>query len=116
MSDEDSPPKRSGLLVVSYLGFLGVLSLLAARRRDREVLWHAWNGVLLFGAVAAAGLAATLIGIAVPSLSFLYVVAMLIAALLYLLMTVLAIVLALEGRRLIIPGISRHATRLAGEA
>ena len=115
MSAEGSPPKRSGLLVLSYVLFLGFLPLLAAKR-DPEVRWHAFNGFLLFGAFAAAGLSATLIGIAVPALSFLYVVAMLIASLLYLLIAVLAIVLALKGQRLMIPGISTHATRLAREA
>jgi uncharacterized membrane protein len=116
MSGEGSPlPRRSGLLVLSYVGFLGLFSLLAAKR-DPEVRWHAFNGLLLFGALAAVGLSATLIGIAVPALSCLYAVAMLIASLLYLLIAVLAIVKALNGQRLMIPGISTHAARLAGEA
>ena len=116
MSGEGSPlPKRSGLLVLSYVGFLGFLSLLAARRNP-EVRWHAFNGLLLFGALAAVGVSATLIGIAVPALSCLYAVAMLIASLLYVFIVVLAIVKALNGERLMIPGISTHAARLAGEA
>lgn len=116
MSAEGSSPTRLGLLVLSYLGFLGFIPLYAAKRRDPEVRWHALNGLLLFAAVAAVGLSATLIGIAVPQLSCLYVVAMLIASLLYVLIAILAIVLALEGQRLLIPGISTYATRLAGEA
>ena len=116
MSAEGPPlTKRSGLLVLSYVGFLGLLSLLAAKR-DPEVRWHALNGLLLFAALAAVGLSATLIGIAVPALSCLYAVAMLIASVLYLLIAVLAIVKALNGQRLMIPGISAHATRLAGKA
>jgi len=115
MSEEGSPPKRSGLLVLSYFALLGFLPLLAAKRNP-EVRWHAFNGLLLFGMFAAVGLSATLIGIAVPALSFLYVVAMLIASLLYFLIAVLAIVLALKGQRLMIPGISTHASRLAGNA
>jgi uncharacterized membrane protein len=115
MSAEGPPPTRSGLLVLSYIGFLGFIPLYA-KRRDPEVRWHAFNGLLLFAAVVAVGLSATLIGIAVPALSCLYVVAMLIASLLYLLIAILAIVKALDGQRLVIPGISTHATRLAGEA
>ena len=116
MSEEGPPPaKLSGLLVLSYIGFFGLLSLLAAKRNP-DVRWHALNGLLLFAALAAVGLSATLIGIAVPALSCLYVVAMLIASVLYLLIAVLAIVKALNGERLMIPGISVHATRLAGEA
>jgi uncharacterized membrane protein len=116
MSAEGSPPMRSGLLVLSYIGFLGFLPLLLTRRRDPEVRWHAFNGLLLFAALAAVGVSATLIGIAVPALSCLYAVAMLIASVLYLLIAILAIVKALEGQRLVIPGISTHATRLAGRA
>ncbi len=115
MSAEGSPPTRSGLLVLAYIGFLGLIPLYAAKR-DPEVRWHALNGLLLFAAVAAIGLSATLIGIAVPALSCLYVVAMLIASLLYVLIAILAIVKALEGQRLVIPLISTHATRLAGQA
>jgi uncharacterized membrane protein len=112
MSAEGPPPTRSWWLVPCYLAFLGFLPLLR-RKRDPEVRWHAYNGLLLFGAVAAVGLVATLIGIAVPKLSCLYAVAMLIASLLYVLIAILATVQALEGRRLLIPGISRHADRLA---
>ena len=113
MTAEGVSPTRPGLLVVSYIAFLGLIPLLA-RSRDREVRWHAWNGLLLFGAIAAVGLAATLIGIVVPAVSCIYVVAMLIASILYLVIAILAIVKALEGQRLIIPFLSRHATRLAG--
>ena len=113
MTAEGSSPTRPLLLALCYLGFLGVVPLVSGSR-DRELRWHAWNGLLLFGAVAAVGLAATLVGIAVPALSCLYAVAMLIASFLYLIIAILAIVKALEGQRLIIPGVSRHASRLAG--
>ncbi len=104
-------PVRASLLVIAYLAVLGVLPL--AVSRDREVRWHAYNGLLLFAALAATGLAATLVGILVPALSCLYAVAMLIATLLYVSIVILAVVKALEGQRLMIPGISPHATRLA---
>ena len=112
MTAEGVSPTRPWLLVLCYLAFLGVVPLLAGSR-DRELRWHAWNGVLLFAAVAAIGLAATLVGIVVPALSCLYAVAMLIASFLYLIIAILAIVKALEGQRLIIPGVSHHASRLA---
>ncbi len=107
-----SPTRRPWLLVLTYLGIFGLIPLLFAR--DREVRWHARNGLLLFAAVAATGAGATLVGVLAPSLSCLYAVAMLIVSLVYVFIVVLATVKALEGQRLMIPGISSYASRLAG--
>lgn len=105
---------RPWLLVLAYLAVLGLIPLGVSR--DREVRWHACNGLLLFAALVATGIGATLIGIMVPALSCLYAVAMLIATLLYVSIVVLAVVKALEGQRLMIPGISTHATRLSARS
>jgi uncharacterized membrane protein len=103
---------RPVLLVLAYLGVLGLIPLVLARR-DREVQWHARNGLMLFASVAGVAVAATLVGVVAPSLSCIYAVAMLIVSLLYVSIAVLAIVKALDGQRLIIPWISRHAARYA---
>ena len=110
MSSEGVSPARPFLLAFSYVGFLGALLLLLARR-DREVRWHSRNGLMLFLALAAAGLLATLVGIAVPSLACVYAVTMAIAGLLYVMIAILATVKALNGERLLIPGLSRYADR-----
>ena len=102
---------RRSLLALTYLPILGLLPLVA-EKHDPEVRWHARNGLLLFLAVAAVALVGTLLGIAVPALSCLYAVAMAIVALLYASIAILATVKALEGQRLLIPGISRRASRL----
>lgn len=112
MTAEGPLPSRPWLLVLCYAAFLAFLPLLAAGR-DREVRWHARNGLLLFAAVTAVGIASTLIGIAVPAFSCLYAVAMAIASLLYVMVAILATVKALQGERLVIPWVSRHASRLA---
>ena len=111
MNAEGSSPTRPALLVLAYLAPLGFVALAASR--DREVRWHARNGLALFGAVVAVGAAATLVGVLVPSLSCLYAVAMAIASFLYVSIAVLAIVKALGGQRLMIPGISTYASRLS---
>jgi uncharacterized membrane protein len=103
---------RWAWLVLSYIPLVGWIPFLSARH-DREVRWHAANGLLLFAALAAVGIVATLIGIFVPSLSCIYAVAMLIAGILYLGIALLALVKALEGQRLFVPLISRYATRIA---
>ena len=103
-------PKRPWMLVLCYLAFLGVFPLLLARE-DREVKWHARNGLLLFAAVVVFGIAATGIGILVPALSLLYVIAMFVVLVVYTVIAILAIVKALQGQRLIVPGVSRYADR-----
>ena len=115
MTGEGFSPIRPLLLVLAYVPILGLIPA-AAGGRDMEVRWHARNGQLLFASVAAVGVAATLIGIAVPALSCLYAVAMAIVAFLYMSIAILATVKALEGQRLMIPGISRHAGRLAASS
>lgn len=105
-----SPPRRTWLIPFCYAAFLGFVPLLV-EKRDPEVRWHARNGLALFAALAAAGAAATLVGIAVPSISCVYAVTMSIVSLLYVLIAVLATVKALGGQRLVIPGISAYATR-----
>ena len=75
--------------------------------------YTAANGLLLFGALAVIGIVATVVGILVPALSCVYAVAMGIAGVLYLGIAVLALVKALEGQRLVVPLISRYATRIA---
>lgn len=110
MNAEGSSPTRPALLVLAYLPLLGFLVLLTSH--DREVRWHARNGLALFGGVAGLGLLATLVGILAPSLTCLYAVGAGIVALLYVSIVVLAAVTALHGRRLIIPGVSAYASRL----
>ncbi len=105
-----SSPRRPWLLALCYAGCLGIVPLLV-EKRDPEVRWHARNGLALFAALAATGVAATLVGIAVPSLSCVYAVTMSIVSLLYVMIAVLATVKALGGQRLVIPGISAYASR-----
>ncbi len=108
MSDNRSQP--AWMLVLSYLAFLGFIPLIAGKR-DREVRWHAANGLLLFGAVAAIGIVATVIGVLVPTLSCIYPIVMFFVLVLYVIIAILAVVKALNGERLIVPGISRYADR-----
>ena len=110
MSSEGVSRARPFLVALSYVGFLGLFPLVFARR-DREVQWHARNGLGLFLFVVAAGTAATLLGIAVPSLSCVYAVTMAIAGLLYVMIALLGAVKGLEGQRLMIPGVSWYASR-----
>ncbi len=106
----ESRAQPSWMLVLCYLAFLGFIPLLAAKQ-DREIRWHARNGLLLFGAVAGFLILATLIGLAVPSVSCVYVIVMFVVGVVYVVIAILAIVKAIDGERLIVPVISRYADR-----
>jgi len=98
------------MLVLSYLAFFGFIPLIAGKQ-DREVRWHAANGLLLFGAVVAIGIIATVIGILVPPLSCIYPIVMFAVLIVYTIIAILAVVKALGGERLIVPVVSRYADR-----
>ena len=108
--DAPQPPAKPWLIILAYVGFLGFIPLLT-EKDDREVRWHARNGLLLFGALAAVGIVATLVSVLVPKLGCLYVVAMPAAVVLYVLCAVVAVVKALQGLRLYVPGVSKYAGR-----
>jgi uncharacterized membrane protein len=107
----ESRPQQLAMLVLAYLTFLGFIPLFTAKE-NREVRWHAANGLLLFGAVVAIGILATIVGILVPALSCVYPILMFFVLILYTIIAILAIVKALDGQRLIVPGISKYADRL----
>jgi uncharacterized membrane protein len=98
------------LLILAYVPLLGLLALLP-RASTREVRWHAKNGFLLFVAVGLLAAVATLIGILIPQLPCLYGVVMLLAACVYGVVLILSVVKALQGERVIVPGISKYADR-----
>jgi len=109
MPESRTPP--SWMLVLCYLAFLGFIPLLASKG-DRNVRWHALNGLILFAAVVAFGVAATVIGVLIPTLSCLYGIVMFVVLIVYVIIAILAVVKALSGERLIVPVISRYADRL----
>jgi len=111
MTAEDPSPTRPWLLVLAYLAVLGLIPLLVSR--DREARWHARNGLLLFAVVFVTGVAATIVGILLPAMSCLYAVGMLIVSLMYVGIVILAIVKAIQGQRLMIPGVSPYASRFS---
>ena len=110
MSPDGSIASRRWLLLLAYVPLFGFVVLAS---RSREARWHARNGLALFIAMVLVGAVATLVSVLLPSLSCLYAVAMLIVGSLYVAIDVLAAVKAFEGERLMIPGISTYASRLA---
>jgi uncharacterized membrane protein len=102
-------PAKAWMLILAYVPLLWWIPLYSGKRRD--VRWHARNGLILFAAVAAFALIAAIIAAVIPALSCLYFVVMLSAGSLYVVVSVLAVVKALQGQRLVVPGLSRYADR-----
>ena len=106
------------MLVLAYLWPLALVPLIASRD-DGDVSWHARHGLLLMaaelpilvvltGLTALTGLANYGLGVAVGLVLFLAWVAVLGVQL-------IAILYALNGNRLAVPGITRLADKLTGK-
>ena len=95
---------NSLMLILSYLGILGIIPLLV--EKDEEVQWHAKNGIVLFLAMIAVGIAATVIGF-IPYLGWILGCGMIpLATLGYLVLIVVGIMKALKGEKLRLPVIA----------
>lgn len=101
-------PNRTIMLILAYLGVLAVIPLVV-EKNDPEVQWHAKHGLVLFVAEIILGV---IVGIIthLPVIGFLGCVLWLLWPLILVLHIVL-IVKAVNGQRLLIPGISEYANR-----
>lgn len=100
---------RTLWLVVSYLGPLALAPFLL-EQDDREVQWHAKNGLLLFGV----NLVFCFISFAILSVPFLNCLGCLpigVLGVAMLALHIVCIVKALNGERFRIPGLSEYADR-----
>ncbi|KAA0252400.1 DUF4870 domain-containing protein [Acidobacteria bacterium ACD] len=103
------PLPRQGnqaMLVLSYLGLLALVPLLV-EKNDREVQWHAKHGLVLTVLFVAVFVALNVMSVVI---GFFWLLSPLVW-LLWLVVTVLAIVKALDGKRFLIPGISELADK-----
>jgi uncharacterized membrane protein len=99
-------PNRGIMLVLAYLGILAVIPLVV-EKNDPEVQWHAKHGLVLF---VAEIILAVVIGIITHVMPFAGCVLWMIWPLV-LILHVVMIVKAVNGQRLLIPGISEFADR-----
>ena len=97
------------MLILAYLGLLALIPLLM-KKDDREVQWHAKNGLALMVVFMVFWVGAIIVQIVGPD--FLGCIISLAGCVIwigYLIITILAIVKAVKGERLVIPGISNFA-------
>jgi uncharacterized membrane protein len=103
---------RTLMLVLSYIGLLALIPLLV-KKEDREVQWHAKNGLAIFVAYIIVIILWNIVTYFLPTtigcvLSFVGC-ALWIG---YLVIIILGIMKALKGERFIVPGISDFADKM----
>jgi uncharacterized membrane protein len=105
-------PNRTIMIVLSYLGLLALIPFLV-EKNDREVQWHAKNGLLLFGAEVVIWILLSIFSTAVSFLDLGCTGCMLNAVfwLIMLVVHIVAIVKGVNGDRLVIPGLSQYVDR-----
>jgi uncharacterized membrane protein len=99
-------PNRGLMLVLAYLGILAVIPLVM-EKNDPEVQWHAKHGIVL---LVAEVILAILIGIITHIVPFAGCVLWIIWPLIFL-FHIFLIVKAVNGQRVMIPGLSEYADR-----
>jgi uncharacterized membrane protein len=99
-------PNRTIMLILAYLGVLAVVPLVV-EKNDPEVQWHAKHGLVLLVAEVILGIVIAMVTHFVP---FAGCVLWLVWPLIFIFHIIL-IVKAVNGQRLLIPGISEYADR-----
>lgn len=98
---------RAVMLVLSYIGILALIPLLT-EKNDREVQWHAKNGLVFL-----VGYMVLTVGLFFASLVVGFIGLLQVPLWLgYLVLIILGITNALAGKRFVVPGLSDFADRL----
>ncbi|MEM8993235.1 MAG: DUF4870 domain-containing protein [Acidobacteriota bacterium] len=103
---------RQVFLVLSYLWILALIPFLV-EKNDREVQWHAKHGLVLTAAELilwiALNIAQWAVGLVLGPLACFGCIAFVVLGVGQLVLHVMCIVKALNGERLLIPGVSHYA-------
>lgn len=103
--------QRNIMILLAYLGPLALVPLLTVKD-DSEVQWHAKHGLVFFVAELALGFAFSVMLFILPwFLAGAFVILWPVVWLAILVVHIVAIVKGIDGKRLIIPGLSEYADR-----
>ncbi|HKB09231.1 MAG TPA: hypothetical protein VKD69_01210 [Vicinamibacterales bacterium] len=115
MAGAEASPNRGVMIVLAYLWPLAIVPLLA-EKNDSEVQWHAKHGLVLMAAelvlIVVYMIVTSLVSLAAFGLGCVMILLLVFASVGILALHVVAILKGLNGRRLIVPGISEYANRL----
>ena len=103
---------RTLMLVLSYLGILALIPLIT-KKEDKDIQWHAKNGLAITVAWVVFWIAYTILQYAMPSAVSCAMSAIgCVLSLGWLVITIMAIMKALKGERLRLPVISDFADKM----
>jgi uncharacterized membrane protein len=108
-SPPPAPPtgqRNTGMLVLAYLGLLALIPLIA-EKNDKEVQWHAKHGLVLTGLFLVIWVGISIISYMIPFFFLLHPLVWLA----WIAVSILGIVKAVNGQRLLVPGISEFADK-----
>lgn len=100
---------RTIMLVLAYLGVFALIPFFV-KKDDREVQWHAKNGLVITVAWILLGIVLTAISY-IPGMGCAVQTIWCVYPLLILVVAVLGIVKAINGQRFVIPGLSDFADK-----
>jgi uncharacterized membrane protein len=103
--------RDTAMLVLSYLWFLSIIPLVA-KKEDREVQWHAKNGLIFAIAYTAIEVVFFIIGHFFPLVGCLVSWIPCLVACGYLVVMILGIVKATSGQRFRLPMLSDYADKM----
>jgi uncharacterized membrane protein len=102
-------PNRQIMIVLSYLWLLALVPLLV-EKDDREVQWHAKNGLVLVFAEIVLWIAFMILHF-IPFLGCAMLIVQFALWIGILILHIMCIVKGVNGQRLIIPGLSQYADK-----
>ena len=100
---------RTLMLVLAYLGILAIIPLVA-EKNDREVQWHAKNGLVILVAEVALVVVFMILS-HIPGVGCLTLLMFPVLSLIFLVVAIFGIYKAVNGQRLVIPALSDFADR-----
>ena len=99
------PGDRNLMIALAYLWVLAVVPLLA-QPDDKEVQWHAKNGLVLFGVELLFYVALSVIAFITGGIGCLFTMLGILMAPIIVIVHVVGIVKGINGERLVVPGLS----------
>lgn len=102
---------RSLMIILSYLGPLGLVPLLV-EKDDREVQWHAKNGLAICVAEIILWVLVSVVGMVMPDLGCSSCILGLVLFVAVIVVAILGITKGLNGQRLVLPVVSDFANRM----
>jgi uncharacterized membrane protein len=99
------------MVILAYLWILALIPLLV-KKEDREVQWHAKNGLVILGAEIIIWILFMVLGFAMPDiLGCGMATAQCVIGIGFLIIRIIAIVKAVNGQRFVVPVISDFADK-----